>query len=101
MLIAWFVGCKPVSFGTEASFAKGSLSKVMSFPKQYVEKLMLLAVTRLSFRAEPLHEVPESKDPYRPGPAARTMPSLTPNFIFRGARLATITVFLPIRASGA
>ena len=32
--------------------------------------------------------------------AASTMPSLTPNFILRGARLATTTVSLPIRSSG-
>ena len=44
---------------------------------------------------------------YRPGwafssawPAASTMPSLMPNFILRGARLATITVSLPSRSSG-
>ena len=44
---------------------------------------------------------------YRPGCAfssawlaASTMPSLTPNFILRGARLATITVSLPTRSSG-
>jgi len=30
-----------------------------------------------------------------PGPAARTMPSETPKRIFRGARLATITVKRP------
>ena len=32
--------------------------------------------------------------------AASTMPSETPNFILRGARLATITVSLPTRSSG-
>jgi hypothetical protein len=32
--------------------------------------------------------------------AASTMPSLTPNFILRGARLATITVSLPVSCSG-
>jgi hypothetical protein len=32
--------------------------------------------------------------------AASTMPSLTPNFILRGARLAIITVSLPIRSAG-
>ena len=32
--------------------------------------------------------------------AASTMPSLRPNFILRGARLATITVSLPTRSSG-
>ena len=32
--------------------------------------------------------------------AASTMPSDTPNFILRGARLATITVSLPISSSG-
>ncbi len=35
-----------------------------------------------------------------PGPAARTMPSETPKRILRGARLATITVYLPSRSSG-
>lgn len=35
-----------------------------------------------------------------PGPAARTMPSLTPNFILRGARLATIRVKRPTSCSG-
>ena len=32
--------------------------------------------------------------------AASTMPSDTPNFILRGARLATMTVSLPTRSSG-
>ena len=32
--------------------------------------------------------------------AASTMPSEMPNFILRGARLATMTVSLPIRSSG-
>lgn len=41
---------------------------------------------------------------YRPGlspEAASTMPSDMPNFILRGARLATITVMRPISSSGA
>src|SRR5581483_7921433 len=45
---------------------------------------------------------------YRPGcafssaaEAANTIPSDIPNFILRGARLATITVSLPTRSSGA
>lgn len=37
---------------------------------------------------------------FEPGPAARTMPSLTPNFMLRGARLATTTIRRPTRASG-
>src|SRR5262249_60265344 len=40
---------------------------------------------------------------YRPGPsplAASTMPSETPNFILRGARLAIITVRRPFSAAG-
>ncbi len=35
-----------------------------------------------------------------PGPAAKTIPSDTPNRIMRGARLATITVSLPSSCSG-
>ena len=32
--------------------------------------------------------------------AANTMPSLIPNFILRGAKLATITVYRPIKVAG-
>ena len=35
-----------------------------------------------------------------PGPAASTMPSLMPNFILRGARLATMTVRRPTSTCG-
>lgn len=35
-----------------------------------------------------------------PGPAAITIPSLMPNFILRGARLATITTKRPSSCSG-
>ncbi len=41
------------------------------------------------------------KSPGASPEAASTMPSLMPNFILRGARLATITVSRPTRASGA
>jgi len=36
-----------------------------------------------------------------PSPAARTMPSETPNFIFLGAKFDTTTVSFPFRFSGA
>jgi hypothetical protein len=35
-----------------------------------------------------------------PGPAARIIPSETPNFILRGFKFATMTVNLPIKVSG-
>ena len=65
------------------------------------------AKRRRSAHAQAGHRARPGFEHYRPGCAfssawlaASTMPSLTPNFILRGARLATITVILPIRSSG-